>query len=36
MGKEARVGLLGGAAACLIALMVDFMLKEINRKPLNR
>ncbi len=30
MGKEARVGLLLGAAACLLAVLVDWVLVELN------
>ncbi len=29
MGKEARVGLLLGASACLIAVMVDWVVAEL-------
>ena len=29
MGKEARVGLLLGASACLLAVMVDWVVQEI-------
>ena len=32
MGKEARVGLLLGASACLLAVMVDYVIEELNRK----
>ena len=32
MGKEARVGLLLGASACLLAVMVDWVIEELNRK----
>jgi hypothetical protein len=32
MGKEARVGLLLGASACLLAVMVDWVIEEL-RKP---
>jgi len=31
MGKEARIGLLLGAAACLLAVMVDYVIEELNR-----
>jgi hypothetical protein len=31
MGKEARVGLLLGATACLVAVMVDWVIEELNR-----
>jgi hypothetical protein len=30
MGKEARLGLLLGAAACLLAVMVDWIVEELN------
>lgn len=30
MGKEARIGLLLGAAACLLAVMVDWVVEELN------
>ena len=30
MGKEARVGLLLGATACLLAVMVDWVIEELN------
>jgi hypothetical protein len=30
MGKEARIGLLLGAAACLLAVMVDYVIEELN------
>jgi len=29
MGKEARAGLLLGAAACLLAVMVDWIVEEL-------
>jgi hypothetical protein len=29
MGKEARIGLLLGAAACLLAVMVDWVVEEL-------
>jgi hypothetical protein len=29
MPKEARIGLLLGATACLLAVMVDWMIKEL-------
>lgn len=29
MGTEARVGLLLGAAACLLAVMVDWIVEEL-------
>jgi hypothetical protein len=31
MGREARVGLLLGATACLLAVMVDWVIEELNR-----
>jgi hypothetical protein len=31
MGKEARMGLLLGASACLLAVMVDWVIEELNR-----
>jgi hypothetical protein len=31
MGKEARLGLLLGASACLAAVMVDWVVEELNR-----
>lgn len=30
MGTEARVGLLLGAAACLLDVMVDWVVEELN------
>lgn len=30
MGKEARIGLLLGATACLLAVMVDWVVEELN------
>jgi hypothetical protein len=30
MGNEARVGLLLGAAACLLAVMVDWVVEELS------
>lgn len=30
MGTEARVGLLLGAAACLLAVMVDWIIEELT------
>jgi len=32
MGTEARVGLLLGATACLLAVMVDWVIEDLNRK----
>lgn len=29
MGKQARIGLLLGAAACLLAVMVDWVVEEL-------
>jgi hypothetical protein len=31
MGKEARVGLLLGASACLLAVMVDWAVAELHQ-----
>ena len=31
MGKEARIGLLLGASACLLAVMVDWVIEELNQ-----
>jgi hypothetical protein len=33
MGREARIGLLLGASACLLAVMVDWVVEELNQKP---
>ena len=30
MGKEARLGLLLGASACLLAVMVNWVVEELN------
>jgi hypothetical protein len=30
MGREARLGLLLGASACLLAVMVDWVVEELN------
>jgi len=30
MGKEARVGLLLGATACLLAVLVDWVVEEVR------
>jgi hypothetical protein len=30
MGKEARIGLLLGASACLLAVMVDWVVEELH------
>ena len=32
MGKEARVGLLLGASACLLAVMVDWVIEDLHRE----
>jgi hypothetical protein len=32
MGKEARIGLLLGASACLLAVMVDWVIEDLNRQ----
>lgn len=32
MGSEARIGLLLGAAACLMAIMVDWVIEDLNSK----
>jgi hypothetical protein len=32
MGKEARIGLLLGASACLLAVMIDWVIEDLNRK----
>jgi hypothetical protein len=31
MGKEARIGLLLGASACLLAVMVDWVVGELHQ-----
>jgi hypothetical protein len=31
MGKEARIGLLLGASACPLAVMVDWVVEELNQ-----
>lgn len=31
MGKEARIGLLLGASACLLAVMVDWAVSELHQ-----
>ena len=36
MGKEARIGLLLGASACLLAVMVDWVIEELNREEARR
>jgi hypothetical protein len=30
MGKEARIGLMLGAACCLLAIMVDWVVEELR------
>jgi hypothetical protein len=30
MGKHARIGLLLGASACLLAVMVEWVIEELN------
>jgi hypothetical protein len=32
MGREARIGLLLGAAACLVAVMVDWAIEELREE----
>ena len=32
MGREARIGLLLGASACLLAVMVDWVIEDLNRQ----
>jgi hypothetical protein len=29
MGKQARIGLLLGATACLVAVMIDWVIREL-------
>ena len=36
MGKEARLGLLLGASACLLAVMVDWVVEELNQPAKTR
>jgi len=31
MGKHARIGLLLGASGCLLAIMVDWVIEELNK-----
>ena len=31
MGREARIGLLLGASACLLAVMVDWVVEDLNQ-----
>ena len=35
MGKEARIALLLAATACLLAVMVDWTVEELNEQPGN-
>jgi hypothetical protein len=30
MGREARIGLLLGASACLLAVMIDWVIEELG------
>jgi hypothetical protein len=32
MGKKARIGLILGAAACLMAVMVDWVIEDLNKE----
>lgn len=32
MGKEARIGLLLGATAALLAVLVDWVIEDLNRE----
>jgi hypothetical protein len=32
MGREARIGLLLGASACLLAVMVDWVVEELHHQ----
>ena len=36
MGREARIGLLLGASACLLAVMVDWVIEELNQSETAR
>jgi hypothetical protein len=36
MGKEARIGLLLGASACLLAVMVDWVISELHEDEHHR
>jgi hypothetical protein len=36
MGREARVGLLLGASACLVAVMVDWVVEELHQHEPHR
>lgn len=31
MGKQARIGLLLGASCCLLAVMVDWVIEDLNK-----
>jgi hypothetical protein len=35
MGKHARIGLILGACACLLAIMVDWVVEELNAHEKN-
>lgn len=36
MGKRARIGLLLGATSCLVAVMVDWVIQELQAGPVER
>lgn len=36
MGKEARIGLVLGASACLVAVMVDWAVQELHEHESTR
>ncbi len=36
MGREARLGLLRGASACLLAVMVDWVVEELTQHEKDR
>jgi hypothetical protein len=36
MGREARIGLLLGASACLLAVMVDWVIEELHQEEARR
>jgi hypothetical protein len=36
MGREARIGLLLGASACLLAVMVEWVVEELNQPAKTR
>jgi hypothetical protein len=36
MGREARLGLLLGASACLLAVMVDWVVEELTQHEKGR